>query len=334
MAVSRAGEAPAGPAAIQYKTPRAPMAIIAPVRPRSMIADAGPPPGIAATSTPSPETLAPEEACRFWRADELDGLELLHATFVRHSFAPHTHDGYAIGVIERGVEHFRCSGRIHDAPAGSVVLVNPGAVHTGHSRFPGGFTYRMLYPELRAVAAVAAELGVPAASGLEFPVAVIDDPSAAERVRALHASFSRPATTLERQSRFLELLSLLVARHGETRLAVRRLAPEHRAVRRARDYIEAHAADNLTLGELADQAGLSVFHFARVFRQEVGLPPHAWHVEVRVRRARDLLRCGLPPTQVAAELGFVDQSHLTREFKRRVGVTPGRYAAGAIPSKT
>jgi AraC-like DNA-binding protein len=291
-------------------------------------------PGIAARTTPTRESLAAGEACRFWRAEELDGLELLHATFVRHSFAPHTHDGYAIGVIERGVEQFRYCGQNHDAPAGSVVLVNPGEVHTGHSRFAGGFTYRMLYPEPRAITAVAVELGIRGADGLAFPTAVVVDPQAADRVRALHASFSRSSTTLERQSRLLELVSLLVARHGEARVAVREPAPEHRAVRRARDYIEEHAGDNLTLDELAREAGLSVFHFVRVFRHEVGLPPHAWHVEVRVRRARELLRRGTPPALVAAELGFVDQSHLTREFKRRVGVTPGRYAGGAIPSKT
>jgi AraC-like DNA-binding protein len=295
---------------------------------------AGRPPGVAAASTPPSEALAPGEVCRFWRAEELDGLELLHATFVRHSFAPHTHDGYAVGVIDRGVEHFRCGGRSHDAPAGAVVLVNPGAVHTGHSLLPGGFTYRMLYPEPRAIAAAVSELGLAQRGALEFPAPVVFDPEAAARVRALHAVFARPGTTLERQTRLLELATLLVARHGEARADPRQPRPERHAVRRARDYLEAHATENVTLGELAGHVGLSVFHLVRVFGAEMGMPPHAWHVELRVRQARELLRRGLPPAQVAVELGFVDQSHLTREFKRRVGVTPGRYAAAASPCKT
>lgn len=327
--------APGAEAAIPYKTSGPRGAILDDVLQSESLAGVGlPAPGIAARTTPAPELLAVGEACRFWRALDLDGLELLHATFVRHSFAPHTHDGYAIGVIERGVEQFRYCGQNHDAPAGSVVLVNPGEVHTGHARSPRGFTYRMLYPEPRAIAAVAAELHLQGADVLAFPRAVIDDGEAADRVRALHAVFSRPSTTLERQSRYLALVSLLVSRHGEARVALREPRPEPRAVRRARDYMDEHAADNLSLAELASHVGLSAFHFVRVFRREVGMPPHAWHLEVRVRRARELLRRGTPPAIVAAELGFVDQSHLTREFKRRVGVTPGRYAAGAIPSKT
>lgn len=76
---------------------------------------------------------------------------------------------------------------------------------------------------------------------------------------------------------------------------------------------------------LARVAGLSAFHLCRVFRDAVGMPPHAYQTQVRVRQAKSLLRAGMPAAQVAAAAGFSDQAHLTRHFKQIVGVTPGRY---------
>ncbi|WP_224366848.1 AraC family transcriptional regulator [Hyalangium versicolor] len=282
----------------------------------------------------APQGLGPREECVFWRAEELGGLELLKATYITHTFAPHSHDGFALGVIERGVEAFRYRGEMQYAPAGTVVLVNPGELHTGHSVQDGGWTYRMFYPAPRLLEDVATELTGRSRGTPFFGAAVVDDPDAAQLIRALHDSMERPASALERQSRLFATLVSLVSRHAAPRPDARSVGNENEAVRRARDYLEAHPGENVTLEHLANLAGLSVFHFVRVFRREVGLPPHAYQIELRVRRARELLRQGLPPGQVAAALGFSDQSHLTREFKRRIGLTPGRYAASAGSFKT
>jgi len=63
----------------------------------------------------------------------------------------------------------------------------------------------------------------------------------------------------------------------------------------------------------------------RVFRKELGIPPHAYLTQVRVLRAKKLLSVGIPIAQVAWETGFADRSHLNRHFKRLVGVAPGQY---------
>ena len=71
-------------------------------------------------------------------------------------------------------------------------------------------------------------------------------------------------------------------------------------------------------------------HLIRAFRRETGLTPHAYLVDVRVRRARDRLRRGEAPSAVAAATGFSDQAHLTRAFKARFGVTPGVFRAAHL----
>jgi AraC-like DNA-binding protein len=83
----------------------------------------------------------------------------------------------------------------------------------------------------------------------------------------------------------------------------------------------------VTLRDLARQTGLSPSHLCRVFRQGTGMTPHAYQLQIRVRRAKTLLLAGCPIAQAATEAGFWDQAHLTRHFKRTIGVSPGRYVA-------
>jgi AraC family transcriptional regulator len=96
--------------------------------------------------------------------------------------------------------------------------------------------------------------------------------------------------------------------------------------RTVRDYIHQHLGESISLDDLASEIGLSRFHFARRFRASTGTPPHEFLLRQRVERAQTLLeRTNSPLLDVACTCGFADQSHMTREFKKRVGTTPGRY---------
>ena len=99
-----------------------------------------------------------------------------------------------------------------------------------------------------------------------------------------------------------------------------------RALRRVREFIEAHLEQNISIQALAATAGLSMFHFARAFKQSEGMTPHDYLVQCRVRRARDLLAAtDLPLSEIALAAGFADQSHCARRFREHVGVTPSSY---------
>jgi AraC-like DNA-binding protein len=106
----------------------------------------------------------------------------------------------------------------------------------------------------------------------------------------------------------------------------RRGGAEHAAVRRARAYLADRWANPVSLSELSAVAGLSRFELVRRFRSDVGLPPHTFQLDLRIKRARGMLAAGQTPAAVAAACGFADQAHLTRTFKRFVGVTPTRFA--------
>jgi AraC-like DNA-binding protein len=97
-------------------------------------------------------------------------------------------------------------------------------------------------------------------------------------------------------------------------------------VRRARDYLAAHFAEDVTLDALAQAAALSKYHLVRVFAAEVGLPPHAYLTELRVAAARRLIARGRGIADAAYATGFATQAHLHRHFRRAWGVAPGQYA--------
>jgi transcriptional regulator GlxA family with amidase domain len=99
-----------------------------------------------------------------------------------------------------------------------------------------------------------------------------------------------------------------------------------RALRRVREFIEAHLEQNISIQALATIAGLSMYHFARAFKQSEGMTPHDYLVQCRVRRAQDLLAgTDLPLSEIALASGFADQSHCARRFREHVGVTPSSY---------
>lgn len=99
------------------------------------------------------------------------------------------------------------------------------------------------------------------------------------------------------------------------------------------DNVLQHIADNLsqplTLTELAQMTGLSMWRFATVFRRQVGVSPHRYICQLRLQRAQALIRDGIPAAYAASEVGFYDQSHLSRHFKTTFGMTPGQYMVAA-----
>lgn len=116
---------------------------------------------------------------------------------------------------------------------------------------------------------------------------------------------------------------VIVGRHGET---APRLAHAGKvSVARAREFLRAHWADNVTLDDLSRAALASKFHLARTFNEVVGVPPHEYQRQLRVSHARRMLAAGTGISATAYACGFADQAHLTRAFRRAVGITPGQY---------
>jgi AraC-like DNA-binding protein len=246
-------------------------------------------------------------------------LHLLAARFVHHRFAPHAHEEFAIGACSTGVETIRYRGTEWATGPGTLVVVEPGESHTGGPAAPTGFAYRALYP--------AADL-VTDASGApqpHFRTPVIEDAQLAGELRRTHLALSRGGDALAIESRLTWLLATLVHRHTVATIPAPTAGVSDRVAATTMARLADQLVDPPTLQEIAAELGLSRFQVVRAFRQTVGMPPYAWLAQHRVTRARALLEAGGRPAQVAGEVGFADQAHLTRWFRRVLGVTPGAF---------
>jgi AraC-like DNA-binding protein len=254
-------------------------------------------------------------------------LELLRARYVTQSFTRHTHEGFAVGVIEQGALGFFYRGENVTATTGSINLANPDEAHTGYAASEEGWTYRMFYVDTDVLRKAASQLAGRSVQIPFFQSGVIHDDHLAGVIRNLHIALEdEPGSTMEKESRFLQMLALLIRRHADAPPAPHHIGREHHTVLKTRHYIEAHYHEDISIRDLASFGNMSPFHFIRVFAKEMGIPPHAYLNQVRVRRARELLARGCSIAATAHEIGFVDQSHLTRHFKRILGITPGQYS--------
>jgi AraC-like DNA-binding protein len=273
-----------------------------------------------------------QDSAQLWQADAFGGLELLRAQFSAFNFSPHAHEEFTIVVTEVGTALPRFWGAVQRVGAGDVFVLSPGEVHGGGPAEESIWRYRSFYAPAALMQRVVQELtgvdrGVP-----HFAEEVVNDPATSAMLRRAHRALEEQGSALARQAYLLEALAILAARHAVGKVSVQRIGREHRAVKLAKAYLEALPGENVSLETLARAAGIGPFHLCRVFRQETGLSPHAYHVLVRVRLAKALLMQGIPLAQVAVDAGFSDQAHLTRHFKRTFGVTPGRYAGRGLPT--
>jgi AraC-like DNA-binding protein len=265
----------------------------------------------------------PREWARLSTSGAFGGLESLQARFLKHSYAPHSHPFYAIGVIERGVQQFHYRGARLETPQGSFFVVHPDEAHTGEAAQESGFTYRVFYPSLDVMRLACQSVGWSDVSLPFIREAVLNDPFLSKQLSALVKDLAQPITNLEAETRTLAWLTQLIAHAGDARTMP--FGRESRAVRMAREYLDAHVQANTSLLELAALVDLSPYHFARVFRQTTGFAPHAYLENQRIKRAKHLLRAGVSIAEVGFLVGFAHQSHFTNRFRLHVGVPPGQF---------
>ncbi|WP_327438837.1 AraC family transcriptional regulator [Pseudomonas donghuensis] len=158
----------------------------------------------------------------------------------------------------------------------------------------------------------------------------LDDPEQARRFRQLIAlDWDEPGERLLTSSLAHEILDHALLSQVGLRQGLRLkggLAAHQR--RQLSEYVEGHLDQPLSLGELAALCNLSEYHFARMFRESFGLPPHQYLLARRLAKARQLLRHGqLPLGEVALLCGFASASHFSNRFRQALGATPGAYRA-------
>ncbi|WP_243753798.1 AraC family transcriptional regulator [Labedaea rhizosphaerae] len=259
----------------------------------------------------------------YWRSAD-QPLEVMHAHFEAHTYAPHSHDAYSFGVTEMGAQAFTCRGEQRTSVAGMVMAFNPDDPHDGHAATEDGFTYRIVHIGPSLVGDLLTELtGSPTLPLFADPV--LHDPVLAQALLRFHRVASGGGSTLARDEALAGAVAAMVGRGARSTPTIRAVDGGQHLAALVRSALQDRYLEDLSAATLASLTGTSRFAVYRAFRAAYGMSPSGYQRLLRLRAARNLLADGVAPAEAASLSGFADQAHLTRWFRRCYGITPGTY---------
>jgi AraC-like DNA-binding protein len=260
-----------------------------------------------------------------WSSPWFEGLVFHRGTHFTHPYPRHWHDELHLCAYTAGSGYLHCRGTTYLAAVGDLVLTHNNWVPNGQN-----VSFLSLYIDERALSHAVHEItGRPDVAQLDLTHMFRDEVPLKRYFFRMYSAVETCASRLEAEAALLELIELLIVPASPV---PRRTEPISLPVKRARSYLVERASQSISLADLGEVAGLSPFHLHRLFLRQCGMPPHAYQTLLRINRAKQLLRTGLPLSEIAAATGFADQSHFTRHFRRLVGVPPGRYSAEFQPT--
>ena len=249
-----------------------------------------------------------------------NGIERAEVHLAACAFEPHRHDTYAIGITTAGVQTFRYRGSRRVCLPGQLHVLHPDELHDGSAGTDEGFGYRILY--------IAPDLVRDALGGAELPFVAdpVQEPlPATRRIASLLIDIDEPINELTSAEIAAAVADSLVSLSGKARHRQARI--DFTSVQLVREYLTVHACEPIPASTLERVAGIDRFTIARHFRRAFGTSPDRYRTLRRLAVARAAIEGGRSLARAAAEAGFADQSHMTRQFKRTYGLTPGRWMA-------
>lgn len=259
----------------------------------------------------------------FKKSAALPLVEMRRADRSSACYHTHSHDEFSFGIIDAGEADYHNQRHRNHIGAGTTVTINPGDAHSCNPK-AGSWSYRMLFVDCAWVGQLQQEML--SANGLDylpFPALFVTDPETYRAFDRLFESLLTETNPLVAESQLIQFLE----RQFVKRFAVAKEAvtPDLYRVQRVKELIMDQLDTNLSLDQFSQHCGLSRFHLIRSFKAKFGQSPHAFQLDQRIKKAKSLLQQGNSLVDTAGMLGFTDQSHFQRNFKKRTAVTPKQY---------
>ncbi|WP_028402138.1 AraC family ligand binding domain-containing protein [Ectobacillus panaciterrae] len=242
---------------------------------------------------------------------------------IMQKFPAHFHEYYVIGFIEEGQRYLVCKGEEYIINPGDLLLFNPYDTHSCEQIDGKTLDYRCINvkPEVmkKAVLEINGNENLPC-----FKQSVLYHSEIVSNLRELHLKISQGESEFKKEELFLYLLEELIQTHSDLTILSPASETSHE-IKTVCNYLEENYTKTITLNDLSNLTGWSKYHLLRSFTKQKGISPYSYLETIRVNHAKKLLEQGVKPIEVTFLTGFSDQSHLTKFFKRLVGLTPKQY---------
>ena len=259
----------------------------------------------------------------FARSPSLPFIELRSANRSAACYQTHSHDEFSFGVIDAGSATYLNLKQDNRISQGTTVTINPGDAHSCNPD-AGEWSYRMLFIDTHWVGELQRELfNSNNQDYLAFNQVLQSNPTLFTQFDSLFKQLCESENKLAAETLLIEYLQVLFGKDFNTQSNQKALDNFH--IHRVQELIMDQLDSPWSLDDFCAETGLSRYHLIRSFKQQYGQAPHAYQLNQRINRAKQLLQQGNGLAETALELGFADQSHFQRHFKKRVAVTPKSY---------
>ena len=255
---------------------------------------------------------------RFFHCRSMPFVEARRSSGSARHFKPHLHRRLSIGAIDKGEVIYEVDGHKARLCPGSLALINPDTLHACNPVGSHARSYSVLYLDTSWCAQVQRAL-FDVDSFVPMTKILLEHEYLYQEYVRLTAGLFSGRINEKQLCQFVRAIFVRSCsppdQDGVTRLRIKELKAE----------LGTDLRHPLPLENLAKRHRLNPYTLLRQFKRETGITPHAFRLNRRISRARELLRTGMDPATVAAECGFYDQSHMHRHFRAMTTVTPGEY---------
>jgi len=233
-------------------------------------------------------------------------------------FIKHFHNTYTIGITYDGFFKSINQNKSTEVYKNATRIINPGEIHHGNSI---SWRYANFYPSVELLTKMYEEMFFEKRIPI-FTKHIVKDLELFILLRELFMSIFKHSSSMQVESNLIAVLSYLIQHYTSDVKEVVLPTLNKNMMNNTLEYIEDCIESSLNLEQLANNSALSKYHFLRVFKKNVGLTPHHYIITRKVNKARDLIINGCSLSQAAFGVGFSDQSHFIRSFRKIYGYSP------------
>ncbi|MGJ8645518.1 MAG: AraC family transcriptional regulator [Marinomonas colpomeniae] len=269
----------------------------------------------------------------FWRDTTLPFVELRQVLDGRDvSYAPHSHEEWSIGAILDGQSEFLCADRLHTVEQGTLVMMNPNVVHACNPNQDSPWAYYMMHLDKAWLAALLYKTNTRSTLDWQDSLqdTLVNETFYDDFIHMCEHLMSKALESCEKeqllQNYFIGLFTYL----DNATESVRTQLPANKLYDVA-DYLNQHCLEETPINLVSSEFGFSTGYLVRAFKRHFNMTPHAYRLNRRVQLGQQALKEGQAIAEVAQAIGFSDQAHFQRVFKKRVAATPDQYRRSVTP---
>jgi len=263
----------------------------------------------------------------FWRDSALPYVELRQVLDGRKvTYAAHSHAQWSIGAILEGQSEFICEDKLYQIDKGTLVLMNPDAVHACNPNQNSPWAYYMMHVDKSWLAQLLVKFNIRASNHWcnSQPDTLTTPVFYQQFVLVCRNLMSNKLSSLEKESLLSQYLITLFEYIDSTDIKENTCLPPNRLYKVA-NYLALYCQDDEPIKVISKKFGFNTSYLIRTFKRHFNMSPHAYRINLRIQLSQQALKQGDAISTVAQNAGFSDQAHFQRVFKQRVAATPAQY---------